>query len=75
MPEAYSEKELSKMCKSAMREFLADCPEGIDFVEDAAYELARALIFMDARVRAFFMKSGINRRHWAEALAEYYLPV
>jgi hypothetical protein len=66
----YTDKQIAKLCQAAKKDFLGDNPN--TDIEDVAFDMAESMISGDERIQAFFEKSGVKRRYWKEALADYF---
>lgn len=68
----YTSNQIRKMCLAATKDWVGDCP-GMN-IEDAAYDMAEAMLFNDERMKEYFRRSGVQPKYWKESLADYFVP-
>lgn len=74
----YTANQIAKMCRDAMKDLRADhCIPEIDvdpgWEESVAFDMAQGMILTDERIQEYFRRSGVERRFWAESLADYFV--
>jgi len=77
----YTSNQISKMCRDAMKDYIADYICGNNPTEDqiesreegAAYDMAESMLMFDERMQEYFRRSGVQRKYWIESLADYFI--
>lgn len=78
----YTSKQIEKMCKAAMKDFIGDFTFGNDNITEteiesmkasAAYEMAESMIMFDERMQEYFRRSRVEKKYWKESLADYFV--